>query len=1254
MPISLCICKGLSKMTNKVPSSPIGNTTHGDSYDIGNMTNVQGIAIGAGARAEINHYTEIIVKSDSFEKLEDLPPTPGEPPYKGLAYFTEKDADIYYGRETLSQQITTRLNQLHFLALIGASGSGKSSLLRAGLIPQLRAQNWLIHVITPGSHPLEALSNSIGRYVNALDFAPKFNQTMRKNKQALYLMGSKFASQKEAPRLLIAIDQFEEVFTQCRDEVERRAFVENLLTAANKKGAVTIMIGLRADFYDRCAQFEGLRELVSQQQEFIGPMKQEELVHVIADPAKRGGWHLVDGLMEQILEDAGQEPGRLPLLSHALRETWERRRGTVMTLSGYRAAGGVEGAIAKTAEETLQRLEQQDKRLVKVAQSVFLSLTELGEGAEDTRRIAPLQELQKGNDDQALDDVLNMLVNGRLITTSDGQVEVAHEALIRRWPRLRRWLADNREHIRFERQLAQDAQEWDDLNRDPGALYRGAKLQQAIEWSEKDEIQLTGLSARFLGASHQEAERATREKEAQRQRELTQQRELATEQQKRAEEAEAATTKQRKLTRIAFAIGGAALLLAILAIGLGISARNSTTRANARWLVSEGQKEVTRNPLLGISLVLEGVELANANLQDEIFLDELLDENVKETIFYPGRNYFLGDSIEELIYIPNEQMIFVGEGPRNILWSVKENGISNPVRAGNVRGTLIAGGKFLRLEYLDDIGEPVSTEIIDAKTGHFPEFVSGTLKNFQIDVDEIYIQFQTDAANGIKIYNVVSDQIIDSIHNEKFYSNFYEVEGGRFIIASFFDDVQIERWDIYDAQSGNYIQEKDYFDYIHEEVVEREFYDLEDMKLIGVSYQDNNTKELNTRIYDAKTKLPLDFVPRTIDLPYMIDHHKESGLLTISSYDLDGNDVNLIFDMETGFTPTFLTSISNSSRASWVWSPFLIVKNREYYSESEEPYKASIYNLQTKERLDFIEENVEEINFANDQYILVKYSDDSQGETILYEIITGESIIPSEYTYESHNPDSLLFVFSAINHLDSVRDKIIIDIGLGKQPEYIIDDQPILDVDISLDGEAVVITYENKRLVYDHLNRKLLMQLDSDRDISDLRLYRESNLLHINYASGMFMHKDVVYSLKSGTPLVESNSASGNVYIDSSGRYAVTQDMTNDNFKLWKLGEEIAYLGSNVKKTVFITPTQQLAVWYGDGSAYLLDLEWLDEMAKVKTSLADKGKIDLPVSIIIDATCKYVMQDFSEELKQILQEGYLDKIGEKSKVCMKR
>ena len=479
-----------------------------DHIEVGSVSG-EGIAIGRDARVEINRYTEIIVRPDSFE---DVPPAPGEQPYKGLSYFTEADADNFFGRETLSDKIVTDLGQARFLAVIGASGSGKSSLLRAGVVPRLRKQNWLIQIITPTARPLQRMANALVEENSPLSAADDIEAQLAADSRTLHLAANRLAAQGNATHLLLVIDQFEELFTLCRDEAGREAFINNLLTAAGEQGVLTLLIGLRADFYGRVAQYDGLRTLISQEQEFIGPMRQEDLVRVIAEPAKRGGWQFVEGLVEQILEDAGGEPGYLPLLSHALLETWELRRGTVMTLGGYRAAGGVEGAIAKTAEDTLQRMKSEQAPVVK---HIFLSLTELGEGAEDTRRIASLPDLRRIDvDETAVNAVVEELVSARLITVDGDQVQVAHEALIRRWPRLRSWIDEDRERLSFNRRLTRAAQEWQESNRQPDYLFRGSQLTQAE--SRIEEYKTWGLSGgqeAFIAASRDAAALAALEEE---------------------------------------------------------------------------------------------------------------------------------------------------------------------------------------------------------------------------------------------------------------------------------------------------------------------------------------------------------------------------------------------------------------------------------------------------------------------------------------------------------------------------------------------------------------------------------------------------------------------------------------------------------------------------------------------------------------------------------------------------------------------
>ena len=590
--------------------------------------------------------------------------TPGPPPYKGLIYFTEKDADIYYGRETLSRQIVARLSRLHFLALVGASGSGKTSLLQAGLIPNLRSQGWDIHLITPGAKPLTSLANSISRDETALEFTLKVRQFMLKHPQTLSMLGNKIASRNRSPRLLIAVDQFEEIFTQCHDERERAAFVDNLLTATRQQGAVVVVIGIRADFYEKCAQFPELRHLISRQQEFIGPMKQEELVRVIAEPAKLGKWKLVTGLIEQILEDVGDEPGRLPLLSHALRETWERRRGVMMTLAGYRATGGVEGAIAQTAEDTFKRF---DARQATVAKSVFLALTEIGEDAEDTRRTVSRDELEEKLDDPLIDDVLNTLIDARLITADNGKIEVAHEALIRRWPRLRQWLENNRERLRFERQLAQDAIEWEAFGKDPGSLYRGARLQQAIEWVEARKMRPTRLTAQFLSASRQEAEREAREKEAQRQRELEQQRTIAETQQKRAQEAEASAIRLKRRRNIALILASLAIFLAIFLYFMRNEALKQTNLALSNSLITEVQN--VNDQELKILLAIEAIRATTdrsqtANPDAIVELQEALSTGLSVAMTTIVDDSFL-DTNRGIQFSPDGRYLALQRGPNS-------------------------------------------------------------------------------------------------------------------------------------------------------------------------------------------------------------------------------------------------------------------------------------------------------------------------------------------------------------------------------------------------------------------------------------------------------------------------------------------------------------------------------------------------------------------------------------------------------------
>ena len=431
-------------------------------------------------------------------------PAPGMAPYKGLLFFDESDTELFFGRETLTIHLVDQVSglafypPLRFLAVVGASGSGKSSLVRAGLAVALSRAGWDVRIFTPGADPLKALEKQF-------ELEPG----------------------KAGPdHLLLIVDQFEELFTLCRNEAGRVSFIEKLLGLAQEpSGKIAVVIVLRADFYSHCAQYPLLRQAVAAKQEYIGQMTAEELRRAIEQPAKRGGWELESGLVDLVLHDLGAfdtgepEPGALPLLSHALLATWERRRGRKFTLEGYHAAGGVRGAIAETAESVFT--DQLNQTQQELARGVFLRLTELGEGTEDTRRRAALNELvRQSADAPQLLAVLNTLAEARLIIINEDSAEVAHEALIREWQRLREWLTQDREGLQLHRHLTEAAHEWELLERDQGALYRGSRLAQAREWTALHPTALNVGENAFLDASIDWEQGETKERAAQQKREL--------------------------------------------------------------------------------------------------------------------------------------------------------------------------------------------------------------------------------------------------------------------------------------------------------------------------------------------------------------------------------------------------------------------------------------------------------------------------------------------------------------------------------------------------------------------------------------------------------------------------------------------------------------------------------------------------------------------------------------------------------------
>ncbi|MGY0058296.1 nSTAND1 domain-containing NTPase [Streptomyces sp. LZ34] len=423
-----------------------------------------------------------------------LPPEDDDatPPYRGLARFEPGDHERFFGRERLVSDLLELVRESRFAAVFGPSGSGKSSLLRAGLIPALRdgtaaplPRPSVIRVLTPGDRPLRTHADALG---------------------------PKLGPKGDHGDTWIVVDQFEEVFTLCQDPAERAEFIERLLSAQDEDSRLRVVIGVRADFFGRCAEHRELTAALRGATLLVGTMGRAELREAIVKPAAAEGLIVERALTARIVEEVVDEPGGLPLMSHALLETWRRRRSRALTVEAYEAAGGVHGAIALTAERVYEELSE---RQAEAARRIMLRLITPGEGAQDTRRPVDREELgldSGSGSDSGMGDaadaadaalVLERLVRARLVTLDEGTVDLAHEALITAWPRLRGWIDEDRQRLRTHRKLTEAARTWEELGRDPGALYRGARLVEAREaFDEPDaSAELTAVERDFLAAS---------------------------------------------------------------------------------------------------------------------------------------------------------------------------------------------------------------------------------------------------------------------------------------------------------------------------------------------------------------------------------------------------------------------------------------------------------------------------------------------------------------------------------------------------------------------------------------------------------------------------------------------------------------------------------------------------------------------------------------------------------------------------------
>lgn len=448
-------------------------------------------------------------------------------PYKGLLPFRTTDHQDFFGRETVIARLIQRMNDAsefaRFIAIVGPSGSGKSSLVKSGLIPALwrgdipGSERWFVAELVPGAHPLDQLEIVLTRVAASQPF--HLHEQLQRDRRGL-VRAANLILPGDGTELVLAIDQFEETFTLVDREEERAHFLDLLYAAVTEPHSrLRVVIALRADFYDRPLLYPRFGSLVHSRLETILPLSPEELERAIVRPAERVGVAFEPGLVATIIGEINYQPGALPLLQYALTELFEGRQARTLTREVFDANGGTLGALAKRAENVYSSLSEKERVL---SRQIFLRLVTLGEGVDDTRRRVTRSELKSLSDDiDMLDDVLAAFESYRLLSfdadpaTRGPTVEIAHEALLREWDRFRVWLTECRDDIRVQRQLARMASEWRDAGNDPSFLAQGSRLTVFESWSLTTSMVLTAQERSFLNAC---IERRTSERQAEAER----------------------------------------------------------------------------------------------------------------------------------------------------------------------------------------------------------------------------------------------------------------------------------------------------------------------------------------------------------------------------------------------------------------------------------------------------------------------------------------------------------------------------------------------------------------------------------------------------------------------------------------------------------------------------------------------------------------------------------------------------------------
>jgi WD40 repeat protein len=599
-------------------------------------------------------------------------------PYKGLLPFKENDADLFFGRELAVSQLLEALklilqtNEGRFLAIVGASGSGKSSLAMAGLLPALykgkfeNSEKWTyFQPLLLGSQPFENLSNVLSGHFHNLSLTAIDEDLKNPNTRGLHRLTERLIKNNEYA--VLYIDQFEELFTQTLEENIRRQFIDLLTTAVSEPdGRLIVILSLRADFFDRVLNYSELGKLIRKYFAVL-PMSLVDVFNAVQKPAKLAGLSFEEGLIAQLvfeIRSEQNEVGALPLLQFTLDQLYQRRQANMLTWQAYNEMGGVHGAIAYQADEILTTFSSEE---LETTQQLFLQLVTLGEGVGDTRRRIRRSSVNVPQiNQQNLEKILDSFSRSRLLIfdhdteTREPTIEIAHEAMLRHWKTLREWINSNRNALRIEQQLNQQTQQWLEQERDTSFLATGARLEQFEELKGNANLILQDDSRDYLQASSDERQR-----------------------------------EQLRRT----ALFATAVIAAIFFGILAVFALSESQRANVARNEADAESRVAVSRELSIRSLLDVPETDRRLLLSAAAFRIADTDAARNTLFTQLQDFSLlrrflhgsATTIRAIAYSPDGRWIAGGGGdPRGYLWDAAEGSLSDALLETSAAVTTVA------------------------------------------------------------------------------------------------------------------------------------------------------------------------------------------------------------------------------------------------------------------------------------------------------------------------------------------------------------------------------------------------------------------------------------------------------------------------------------------------------------------------------------------------------------------------------------